>query len=119
MKKQIILLFVILLSVSCASDKSKVHDEKVITIQGINETHWTYFSLSKGEVVGTSLFGSQEEDEIWKNRKDWDFAICGEYLRTNSGTSGIGEGGIIYMDGVDFEQINDTFQGAFEVDEIK
>ena len=118
MKKYIVLLFVILLSVSCASDQP-VHEEKVITIQGINETQWTYFSLLKGEVVGTSLFDSKEDDEIWKNRKDWDFAICGENLRTNSGTSGIGEGGIIYMNGVDFMQINNIYQGDFEIDEMK
>ena len=66
-----------------------------MTISGLEEGKWTYFSLAKGEPVGTSTFLSEEEDALWAARTDWDFAICGEYLRTNSGTSGKGSGGIL------------------------
>lgn len=37
-------------------------------------------------------------------RKDWDIALCGELIRTNSGTSGVGEGGIIAID-EDYESV--------------
>lgn len=63
-------------------------------ISGLSDTQWTYFSFETGDVVGTSTFASDEEDEVWSMRKDWDFAICGDYLKTNGGTSGEGLGGI-------------------------
>ena len=66
-----------------------------VTISGLEDGKWTYFSISKGETVGTSTFLSEEEDALWAERTDWDFAICGDYLKTNSGTSGKGSGGIL------------------------
>lgn len=66
-----------------------------ITISGLEEGKWTYFSLSKGETIGTSTFLSEEEDALWAARTDWDFAICGDYIRTNGGTSGKGSGGML------------------------
>lgn len=65
-----------------------------ITLHGLSEDHWTYFSFEKGEVVGTGKFNDAESDAEWHTRKDWDFAICGDRIKTNSGDSGIGRGGI-------------------------
>lgn len=69
--------------------------EEGLVISGLSEDKWTYFSFEKGETVGQSTFLSEEEDAIWAARKDWDFAICGDYLKTNGGTSGSGLGGVI------------------------
>ena len=69
--------------------------EKEMTLSGLSDDHWTYFSFESGETVGTSLFLSEEDDAAWSRRDDWDFAICGKYLKTNSGTSGIGAGGVL------------------------
>lgn len=66
-----------------------------VTIRGLEDGKWTYFSIAKGETVGTSTFLSEEEDALWAERTDWDFAICGDHLKTNSGTSGKGSGGIL------------------------
>ncbi len=65
-----------------------------ITISGLEDGKWTYFSVESGEVVGTSAFLAEEEDALWAKRSDWDFAICGDYLKTNGGTSGEGAGAI-------------------------
>lgn len=69
--------------------------EDGLVISGLSEDKWTYFSFEKGETVGQSTFLSEEEDAIWAARKDWDFAICGDYLKTNGGTSGSGMGGVL------------------------
>lgn len=75
-----------------------------ITISGISDTEWSYISFTSGTVVGTSKFGSAEEDEAWKARTDWDVAYCGEYMRTNGGTSGSGSGAIQRIDDKTFDE---------------
>jgi hypothetical protein len=65
-----------------------------LTIHGLSEEHWTYFSFEKGEVVGTGKFDDDADDAAWAKRRDWDFAICGDRIKTNSGTSGEGLGGV-------------------------
>lgn len=95
MKKIIIIFAVLLCLASCRNSEERmpnVAGETVIT--GLSKDHWTYFSFEKGDVVGTSAFGDDAQDREWSQRKDWDLAICGEYIKTNGGTSGIGLGGI-------------------------
>lgn len=80
---------------SCrTSEESAPNISAEMTIHGLGEEHWTYFSFEKGEVVGTGKFDDDDDDAAWAQRKDWDFAICGKYIKTNSGDSGIGKGGI-------------------------
>ncbi|MCI1785282.1 MAG: hypothetical protein LKI59_03965 [Bacteroidales bacterium] len=92
-----IVLVLPLFLVSCSSDKDRpsAESEKELVINGLGDDHWTYFSFDKGATVGTSTFLSEEEDKAWAARSDWDFAICGDYIKTNGGTSGDGMGGII------------------------
>ena len=59
-----------------------------------NDGVWTYYSLEQNKVMGTSVFGDSTADSQWKQRTDWDIAICGDLIRTNSGTSGTGNGGL-------------------------
>lgn len=92
----VVLASVLVLS-SC-NDKNRENVPNVrgeLTISGLSDDKWTYFSFETGNTVGTSEFLSSEEDALWAQRKDWDFAICGDYLKTNSGTSGIGNGGVL------------------------
>lgn len=70
-----------------------------------NGTEWTYISLEDNRVVGTSRLYNDEEDAAWKARTDWDIAICGDRIRTNSGTSGNGQGGILTTD-TPYDQLN-------------
>ncbi len=56
---------------------------------------WTYFSFAKGDTVGTGS-ANAETDALWKARTDWDMAFLINNARTNSGTSGNGQGGVYY-----------------------
>ena len=56
------------------------------------------------------------KDEEWKNRTDWDIAICGKYVRTNSGTSGNGQGGLIKVEGMSYESITTSVSDNFYID---
>lgn len=60
----------------------------------VSDDQWSYISLETGKVIGTSTLGDAEADAQWKSRTDWDIAVCGDMIRTNSGTSGDGKGGI-------------------------
>lgn len=112
------LLFACLILASCATEKDLpgIGQDACLLLSGVNDHTWTYFSLPAGTVVGTSVFGSAKEDEEWKNRTDWDMAICGKYIRTNSGTSGNGQGGLMKVEGVSYEAITTSKTGTFDVD---
>ena len=113
-----ILLLVSILLAGCEKENTSVEltaDEE-LTIKGISDTYWTYISLERNEVVGTSAFDSPEEDMKWRNRLDWDIAICGDKLRTNSGESGDGNGGLTYLEDLRYEDITSSTPLQFEVD---
>ena len=54
---------------------------------------WVYFNLRTGEVFNASGVGHDIKEGEQHDRTDWDLAFCGYVMRTNSGTSGIGQGG--------------------------
>lgn len=93
-----------------------VSDE--ITISGLEDGKWTYFSVESGEVVGTSTFLSDEEDALWAKRGDWDFAICGDYLKTNGGTSGEGAGAIQRDESHNFTTLKEAPDEGYLTDEV-
>lgn len=99
MKKIIISLALIAILAGCQNNGKEempgaANISGEITLTGLGDDHWTYFSFDKGDVIGTSTFASEKEDAEWAARTDWDFAICGDYLKTNGGESGIGQGGL-------------------------
>lgn len=50
-----------------------------------------YFNLRTGERFNTLSPNQDITEGEQKERTDWDLAFCGYRLRTNSGTSGIGQ----------------------------
>ena len=54
---------------------------------------WIYFNLRTGESFNTYTVNKDIKEGEQINRTDWDLAFCGYTMRTNSGTSGIGQGG--------------------------
>ncbi len=90
-----------------------------ITISGLDDGKWTYFSFEKGETVGTSTFASDEEDALWAGRMDWDFAICGDYLKTNGGESGIGLGGLQQDTEHNFSTLTVAPESGYKEDEVQ
>ncbi len=82
----------------------------------LSDTLWTYFSFESGAVVGTSRFGDEAQDEAWRVRLDWDIAFCGDLVRTNSGTSGIGQGGILRERTSNFYNLTEAPAEGYETD---
>lgn len=74
MKKASIILSILAACLCCAcrQGESKVPAiETEVTIRGLEEGKWVYFSIKDGETVGTSTFLSEEEDKAWAERTDW------------------------------------------------
>jgi len=92
----IILAGMLLLLASCKSqgDLRQPNVSAEMTISGLSDSCWTYFSFEKGEVVGSSTYCDEDQDAQWAQRSDWDFAICSDKIKTNSGESGKGLGGV-------------------------
>lgn len=89
-----------------------------LTIHGLEDGKWTYFSIETGESVGSSTFFSEEEDAAWAQREDWDFAICGDYLKTNGGTSGKGAGGIMRESEHSYQTLTEAPIQGYLTDEV-
>lgn len=106
-------------AVSCQNSGSrKIPNIKgEITVTGLGDDHWTYISIENGTIVGTGEFMSKEDDESWRQRTDWDFAICGDYMKTNSGTSGIGSGGILRDEEHHFLTLETAPEDGYLIDE--
>ena len=123
MKRIFAILSVLVLLAGC-KDGSGVEDavpavSGELTITGLGDDHWTYFSFEKGEVVGTSTFASEEEDALWAERTVWDFAICGDCIKTNGGDSGCGLGGLLQDTGHNFLTLETAPQSGYEEDIIQ
>ncbi len=96
---------------SCASDSDTGgHDPQPVdtelTITGISDSQWAYISLETNRVIGTSPLDDSNADTQWADRTDWDLAICGDMIRTNSGSSGKGQGGIRRLDDKTYEEVS-------------
>ena len=81
---------------------------------------WIYFNLHTGEVFNSYQPGSDIKEGEQRNRLDWDLAFCGYRLRTNSGTSGNGQGGAADLGSGNYEkwqtvsQLPNTIQWAVD-----
>ena len=60
-----------------------------------NYTQWNFFSFAKGELIGSCDADNEADNEAWYNRTDWDLAFHRQDVKTNSGKSGKGKGGIL------------------------
>lgn len=106
---------------SCASDggsdgKDPQPVDTEITITGLSDNQWTYISLETNSVIGTSVLDDSDADAEWADRTDWDLAICGDRIRTNSGYSGKGEGGIRRIDDKTYEEVTVSDAVALDPD---
>lgn len=115
-------LSLVLALLSCSEGGQKEPTKSLKTVEtvitGLSDEYWTYFSLESGQTVGTSVFLSEEEDALWAGRKDWDFAICGDYFKTNSGSSGSGLGGVQLEGTSSFYNIAEAPAEGYLLDDI-
>lgn len=119
---RLILVFAVsagLCSCNGFGDKSLPNVAGEITIHDLSSEHWTYFSFKKGEVVGTGKFNDAESDAEWHDRKDWDFAICGDRIKTNGGASGVGVGGIQKENSQNFNTLKTAPTEGYITDEMQ
>jgi hypothetical protein len=86
-------------TISCVKYDAYKFDGKILprsTGYTTQETHdWLYFNLRTGEIFNRDRPNQDIIEGEHYNRTDWDIAFCGYRLRTNSGTSGVGNGGAI------------------------
>jgi hypothetical protein len=96
------------LTASCSDDGGGggvKGEEQTVSNASEGTDHWVYYSLEDGKTVGVSRFGDTQADNAWAQRTDWDIAVSGDLIRTNSGRSGSGKGGIIELSG-DYDTYN-------------
>lgn len=105
-----------LLLTSCnAGDASSTVTESHMSI-GLKPGYWTYISLKDSATVGFGQIGDSLDDANWHDRTDWDIAFSEYGIRTNSGTSGIGNGGLTVLpDSVPAEEIT-VFRNDYKPD---
>ena len=79
---------------------------------------WHFFSFEKGEVIGSCDAKDSVETERWHNRTDWDLAFHRQDVKSNSGVSGIGLGGIMVynQDEFDFDAVLEAPEDGYKVD---
>lgn len=90
-------------------------------------TKWYFFSFVTGDTIGSYTVevadGTEVINETWKNRTDWDIAFHATDFRTNSGTSGVGNGGAIRIDSTatavsSFENLTTPPESGYVVDAV-
>lgn len=116
MKKIIsnILLFTLLLTGACTDYDATPFNGKTLPRKSgysTGETNdWLYLNLRTGQFHNLNKPNEDIREGQQKERTDWDIAFCGYVFRTNSGTSGIGQGGVIDMGYEGYRQLTSLSQ---------
>ena len=88
------ILLLALLCAACHDDSSPKHIEGDLSLD-LQGAGWTFVSLETGIILGTCALDDTLTLNDYAQRTDWDVAFSSEgHLRTNSGLSGNGQGGI-------------------------
>lgn len=100
-KKYLYTTLIAFLCMACVKYEALPFTGKVLPRRSgyVNEVtnDWIYYNLRTGEIFNAYQVNSDIREEEQKTRTDWDLAFCGNKLRTNSGTSGNGRGGVADM----------------------
>ena len=101
---------------------------KTIDLDVSNPRMWTYLNFDENGVIQlmeTAEYAGEtqeivsEEDAMWKEIPDWDFALHLNNIRTNSGFSGNGNGGLYVHEGIDwFLKKDELASMPFTTDEM-
>ena len=81
---------------------------KELMIDASSRTDWVYFSFSKGDTVTIAEANSSLE---------WDIGLRRYHFKTNSGTSGSSQGGVVNMGKVDFTSVTEAPESGYTVDD--
>ena len=101
MKRYLYSTLIAFLCIACVKYEALTFTGKVLPRRSgyVNEVtnDWIYYNLRTGEIFNAYQVNSDIREGEQKTRTDWDLAFCGNKLRTNSGTSGNGRGGVADM----------------------
>lgn len=89
--------------------ETSVTDSTVYIHSSAEKDPWVYFSFEKGILNLT--------EEAAMTSLEWDLAFQRYYIRTNSGTSGKGQGGAIDMNKTSFDKVTNVPKSGYVVDE--
>jgi hypothetical protein len=111
------------LTMSCKKDEPVMPvkaETKTIEAKDVTPyDKWFYFSFEDDKFVGEGAADPEVGDDAeWANRTDWDIAFHRQNVRTNSGTSGKGAGGILALETEDFDAVKSVDLTTFEADAI-
>jgi hypothetical protein len=81
-------------------------------------TDWHFFSFDRGEVIGSCDAQDSLAYEGWRIRTDWDMAFHRQNIKTNSGASGAGAGGMMEykQNTFDFSAVSEAPEEGYLVD---
>ena len=81
-------------------------------------TQWYFFSFAKSEIIGSCDAMDSLANEEWYNRTDWDLAFHRQNIKSNSGVSGVGRGGILeyVQDEFDFDTVLEAPTEGYLID---
>ncbi|MBI9055778.1 MAG: HmuY family protein [Bacteroidales bacterium] len=125
MTKTTLLLKVLLIALASAflvacdddDDDPKPTQNDTLSLYTKDYTIWHYFSFENG-VIGTgSADPTGADDAAWKARVDWDLAFHYKDVRTNSGKSGDGQGGMIEATKTEFSLVTEAPTTGYLVDD--
>lgn len=118
-----ILAFGLAFFASCGDDDNSTSKPLNVTevknLDAKDYTQWVYYSFEKGfeTPVGKGEADPEKGDDAkWKERTDWDIAFHRYDIRTNSGTSGKGKGGVIKMEETDLASVTEAPETGYIVD---
>lgn len=109
--KTVLIVTLALTAFSACEDETDdlgVLEEITNMVEATSYTDWVYFSLSENKVV---------EVTDAENSTDWDLGFMRNHIRTNSGTSGNGNGGALDAGAIDFDSYTTAPESGYTVDE--
>lgn len=115
MKKVLItLLSLVFLIMSCSDDSnsnptSSGGDDTTVIINASSHDTWAYFNFSTGQVI---------DIQDPQTSTEWDIAFKRMKIKTNSGLSGPGEGGVIDMMITEFDSVKTAPAGNYFADDV-
>ncbi|GHV57903.1 hypothetical protein FACS1894182_08050 [Bacteroidia bacterium] len=110
---------------SCDKDKDDLFKktepkEGLAVLDCSSYLQWNFFSLAQGKLIGACDAGNEAEYATWRTRTDWDLAFHRQDVKTNSGVSGNGKGGILEYDfngqTFDFDAVKDAPKSGYQLD---
>lgn len=81
-------------------------------------TLWHFFSFKDAGIIGSCDAMDSVAIEEWRNRTDWDLAFHRQNVKSNSGLSGVGNGGILeyVQEEFDFDVVTEAPTDGYSVD---